>query len=107
MYTSILAGDWGECDFFNTFCVIQSASHFFRLFIAINGYTIILIKHSEEMEMMNDNNDKKRPLTYYYYMLMLVFDSGIQFRNHANVLQPENEEGFLIFLQMVDDLRYR
>ena len=23
------------------------------------------------------------------------FDSGIQFRNHANVLQPENEGGFL------------
>lgn len=44
--------------------------------------------------MMNDNNDKKRPLTYYY-MLMLVLIFGIQFRNHANVLQPENEGGFL------------
>lgn len=44
--------------------------------------------------MMNDNNDKKRPLTYYLYA-DAGFDSGIQFRNHANVLQPENEGGFL------------
>ena len=38
-------------DFLTLFVLtIQSASHFFRLFIAINRYTIILIKHSEEMK---------------------------------------------------------
>lgn len=50
MYTSILAGD-GESVIFNTFCVDDTISFtFFRLFIAINRYTIILIKHSEEMK---------------------------------------------------------
>ena len=51
MYTSILAGDWESVTFLTLFVLtIQSASHFFRLFIAINRYTIILIKHSEEMK---------------------------------------------------------